>query len=64
MEAIREITGEGLLPHVYLLDGTTLLGYIRRGEGQPEFFRVPIKNFDKRGRKFEKADIRMFVEKS
>lgn len=53
MEALRETTG-GLFPaHTYLLDGTTLVAYIKKGERDPFYFKNGIKNFDKRGRKFE-----------
>lgn len=53
MEALRETTG-GLFPaHTYLLDGTTLVAYIKKGEREPFYFKNGIKNFDKRGRKFE-----------
>jgi hypothetical protein len=60
MEALRETTG-GLFPaHTYLLDGTTLVAYIKRGETTPFYFSKGIKGFDKRGRKFEKADAKLF----
>lgn len=53
MEALREVTG-GLFPaHTYLLDGTTLVAYIKKGETTPFYFKNGIKGFDKRGRKFE-----------
>ncbi len=52
MEAVVETTG-GLFPaHTYLLDGTTLVAYIKRGETTPFYFKNGIKGFDKRGRKF------------
>jgi hypothetical protein len=55
MEALREITG-GLFPaHTYLVDGTSLVAYIKVGESEPFYFKSPIKGFDKRGRKFERV---------
>ena len=63
MEALRETTG-GLFPaHTYLLDGTTLVAYIKVNETVPFYFKNGIKNFDKRGRKFEKADSKQFKAK-
>lgn len=53
MEAVKEITG-GLFPaHTYLLDGTTLVAYIRVGTVEPYYFKSGIKGFSKSGRKFE-----------
>jgi hypothetical protein len=60
MEALREITGGLFHPHVYLLDGTALVAYIKTGEAEPFYFKNPIKGFDKRGRKFERADTKLF----
>jgi superfamily I DNA and/or RNA helicase len=52
MQAFKETTG-GLFPaHTYLLDGTTLVAYIKVNETQPFYFKNGIKGFDKRGRKF------------
>jgi hypothetical protein len=62
MEALRETTG-GLFPaHTYLLDGTTLVAYIKKGETKPFYFKNGIKGFDKRGRKFERADAGQFKQ--
>ena len=52
MEALRETTGGQFPPHIYLLDGTNLVSYIKSGETEPFYFKNPIKGFDKRGRKF------------
>jgi hypothetical protein len=60
MEALRETTGGLFHPHVYLLDGTALVAYIKTGETTPFYFKNPIKGFDKRGRKFERADTKLF----
>lgn len=60
MEALRETTGGQFPPHVYLLDGTTLVAYIKQGTTDPFYFKSGIKGFDKRGRKFEKADSNAF----
>jgi hypothetical protein len=52
MQAFKETTG-GLFPaHTYLLDGTTLVAYIKVNETKPFYFKNGIKGFDKRGRKF------------
>lgn len=62
MEALREITDWGTASatnNTYLLDGTSLIAYIPK-DGKPYYFKTPIKGFDKRGRKFEKADINLF----
>lgn len=64
MDAIREITG-GLFPaHTYLLDGTTLVAYIRVGTTEPYYFKSGIKGFDKRGRKFELVKKNPFTVKA
>jgi len=63
MEALKEITdwGDHKAPnHTYLLDGTTLVAYIKQGEKEPFFFKNGIKNFSKSGRKFIKADKQLF----
>jgi len=55
MQAFRETTdwGNSATPnHTYLLDGTSLVAYIKQGDIQPYYFRSPIKGFDRRGRKF------------
>jgi len=62
MEALRETTGGLFHPHTYLLDGTTLVAYIKAGETVPFYFSKGIKNFDKRGRKFERADTKPFKQ--
>jgi len=60
MEALRETTG-GLFPaHTYLLEGSTLVAYIKVGESNPFYFKSGIKGFDKRGRTFERADATSF----
>lgn len=53
MEALRETTGGQFPAHTYLLDGTTLVAYIKKGETTPFYFSKGIKGFDKRGRQFE-----------
>jgi hypothetical protein len=60
MEALIETTGPEFPAHTYLLDGTTLVAYIKRGETTPFYFKKGIKNFDKRGRTFVKADTGLF----
>ncbi len=62
MEALRETTG-GLFPaHTYLLDGTTLVAYIKKDDTVPFYFKNGIKGFDKRGRKFEAVKPNPFKE--
>jgi hypothetical protein len=63
MEALKETTGGLFPPHVYLLDGTNLVAYIKKGETKPFYFKNPIKGFDKRGRKFEKLKVNPFKAK-
>jgi hypothetical protein len=60
MEALRETTDWATPNHTYLLDGTTLVAYIKQGATTPFYFSKGIKHFDKRGRKFEKADVSLF----
>lgn len=60
MEALVETTGGLFPPHTYLLDGTTLVAYIRSGTNEPFYFKSGIKGFDKRGRKFVKGDVKLF----
>jgi hypothetical protein len=55
MQALLETTDWGkniTSNHTYLLDGNTLVAYIKRGETTPFYFKNPLKGFDKRGRKF------------
>jgi hypothetical protein len=62
MQALKETTG-GLFPaHTYLLDGTTLVAYIKVGDNKPFYFKNGIKGFDKRGRTFEKTDDSPFTQ--
>ena len=63
MEAVAETTG-GLFPeHTYLLDGSTLVAYIRAGTSEPFYFSKGIRGFDRRGRKFIKANTNLFTVK-
>jgi hypothetical protein len=62
MEAVRETTGGQFPAHTYLLDGTTLVAYIKQNETQPFYFKSGIKGFDKRGRKFEVIKPNPFKE--
>jgi hypothetical protein len=63
MEALRETTGGQFPAHTYLLDGTTLVAYIKVSETEPFYFKNGIKHFDKRGRQFEKVDVGQFKAK-
>lgn len=63
MQAVREITHwkdvKRQPNHVYLLEGDRVLAYIKFGEGPVEWLSGKIK-IDRRGRKFEPADIKRF----
>jgi hypothetical protein len=66
MEALKETTDWGsgtACNHTYLLDGTSLVAYIKFGDNKPFYFKNPIKGFDKRGRKFVAATPNPFKEK-
>lgn len=63
MEALRETTGGQFPPHVYLLDGTTLVAYMKWGTDAAYYFKNGIKGFDRRGRKFEKVSVKLFEVK-
>lgn len=62
MEALRETTGGQFPAHTYLLDGTTLVAYIKVNETAPFYFKNGIRGFDKRGRKFETVKPNPFKE--
>jgi hypothetical protein len=62
MQAYKEVTGGQFPAHTYLLDGTTLVAYIKAGDTQPFKFKNGIKGFDKRGRKFVKVDDSPFAQ--
>ena len=63
MEAVIETTGPQFPQHTYLLDGNTLVAYVKVNETEPFYFRNPIKGFDKRGRKFAPGNITLFNTK-
>lgn len=62
MQALKETTGGDFPAHTYLLDGTTLVAYIKVGETKPFYFKNGIKGFDKRGRKFEELKKNPFKQ--
>lgn len=64
MEALCETTGGQFPPHVYLLEGTKLVAYIKTGTTEPFYFKNGIKGFDKRGRKFEIVQPNPFAVKA
>jgi hypothetical protein len=60
MQALLETTG-GLFPaHTYLIDGTTLVAYIRVGQTEPYYFKSGIKGFSRSGRKFSVVEPNPF----
>jgi hypothetical protein len=63
MEAIKEITkwdGTGQPNHTYLMNGDSIVAYIKKDDTFPFFFKNPIKGFKKTGRKFVSADVGLF----
>lgn len=64
MEALCETTGGQFPPHVYLLEGTKLVAYIKTGTTEPFYFKNGIKGFDRRGRKFEIVQPNPFTVKA
>ena len=63
MQAVVEITGGQFHPHTYLLDGNTLVAYVKHNETTAFYFRNPIKGFDRRGRKFKPGNKNLFTIK-
>jgi len=62
MEAIRETTNWSTPNHTYLLDGSTLIAYIKQGTQEPIYFSKGMKNFDRRRRTFVPADQSLFTK--
>lgn len=55
MQALQETTkwaSDKTPNHVYLVEGTNLLAYVRNGTTEPVWFSKPMKNFDRRRRTF------------
>ena len=47
--------------HIYILEGSTCLGYIAQGTESEIWFANSLKNFDKRGRTFDHLKTRKDV---
>ena len=62
MEAVVEITGGQFPAHTYLLDGNTLVAYVKVNETEAFYFRNPLKRFDRRGRKFQPGNKSLFTK--
>ena len=62
-QALEEITdwGNNLTPnHTYLLEGDSMVAYIRAGTVEPYYFRSPIRGFSRTGRRFRPASTELF----
>ena len=62
MQAVVETTGGQFPAHTYLLDGNTLVAYVKVNETEAFYFRNPIKGFDRRGRKFTPGNKSLFTK--
>lgn len=60
MEALREVTEWKYPNHTYLLDGTNLVAYIKKGTKDAFYFSKPITGFSRSGRRFVKANLDLF----
>ena len=61
-EAYKETTvweGSTTINHTYLLEGDSMIAYMRSQTSVPFYFKKPIR-IDKRGRKFERLDVNPF----
>ncbi len=47
--------------HTYYLEGSKMLAYLRQGTLEPQWFKNPI-TIDRRGRKFQRVDARVFEQ--
>jgi hypothetical protein len=62
MHALVETTAWASPNHTYLLDGDSLVAYIRNGTTEPFYFKRPIKGFSKSGRKFKPVEPNPFKD--
>lgn len=58
MQTLQEIV-EGQAQHVYLVEGSRILGYQPNGRGSAQFFAHSMR-FDRRGRKFVPVRTKIF----
>jgi len=61
-KVVQEVTDWEWPNHTYLLDGTTLLAYIKQGTKEPIWFKHPLKRFSTAGRKFKELKTNPFGE--
>ena len=62
MEALQEVTewqSGSAVNHAYLLDGNTMLAYVRKGTSTPFWFSKPIM-ISRTGRRFVRLDVNPF----
>jgi len=61
MQAIRETTDWKFPNHIYLVDGLTLVAYIKKGTTEPFYFKKPYIGFKKNGRTFAPVNPNPFT---
>ena len=61
-KVVQETTDWEWPNHTFLLEGTSLLAYIKQGTKEPIWFKQPIKRFSTSGRKFRELKTNPFGE--